>query len=96
MSLKIAHNIKEVNGKVVINDIAKNLLIKRARLVAGASNKLVVLRNLMGNYSNKNYILVYCQTDKKIDNEIELQMNLMVVKKDKLEEYVKYFGMNLV
>ena len=67
LSLKIAHNIKEVNGKVVINDIAKNLLIKRARLVAGASNKLVVLRNLMGNYSNKNYILVYCGATKTTD-----------------------------
>lgn len=67
LSLKIAQNIKEVNGKVVINDIAKNLLIKRARLVAGASNKLNVLRNLMGQYSNKNYILVYCGATKTTD-----------------------------
>ena len=43
------------------------MLIKRARLVAGASNKLVVLRNLMGNYSNKNYILVYCGATKTTD-----------------------------
>ena len=67
LSLKIAQNIKEVNGKVVINDIAKKLLIKRARLVAGASNKLNVLRNLMGQYSNKNYILVYCGATKTTD-----------------------------
>lgn len=67
LTLKIAQNIKEVNGKVVINDIAKNLLIKRARLVAGASNKLNVLRNLMGQYSNKNYILVYCGATKTTD-----------------------------
>ena len=67
LSLKIAQNIKEVNGKVVINDIAKNLLIKRARLVAGASNKLNVLRNLMGQYSNKNYILVYGGATKTTD-----------------------------
>ena len=67
LSLKIAHNIKEVNGKVIINDIAKNLLIKRARLVAGASNKLNVLRSLMGQYSNKNYILVYCGATKTTD-----------------------------
>ena len=48
-------------------DIAKNLLIKRARLVAGASNKLNVLRSLMGQYSNKNYILVYCGATKTTD-----------------------------
>ena len=60
LSLKIAQNLKEVNGKVVINEIAKNLLIKRARKVAGASDKLSVLRQLMPNYKNKNYILIYC------------------------------------
>ncbi|MDD4623794.1 MAG: DEAD/DEAH box helicase family protein [Bacilli bacterium] len=67
LSLKIAQNIKEEKGKVIINDIAKNLLIKRSRLVAGASNKLVLLRNLMNNYQNKNYILVYCGATKTID-----------------------------
>ncbi len=67
LSLRIAQNIREVSGKIIINDIAKNLLIKRARLVAGASNKLVVLRNLMSQYFNKNYILVYCGATKTID-----------------------------
>lgn len=67
LSLKIAQNIKEENGKLIINDIAKNLLIKRARLVAGASNKLNLLRNLMQNYKDKNYILVYCGATKTLD-----------------------------
>lgn len=67
LSLKIAQNIKEENGKLIINDIAKNLLIKRARLVAGASNKLNLLRNLMQNYKDKNYILVYCGAAKTLD-----------------------------
>ena len=67
LSLKIAQNIKEENGKTILNDIAKNLLIKRARLVAGASNKLVLLRNLMAGYKDKNYILVYCGATKTID-----------------------------
>lgn len=60
LSLKIAQNIKEENGKVIINDFVKNLLIKRAKIIAGASNKLSLLRNLMGRYKDKNYILVYC------------------------------------
>lgn len=67
LSLKIAQNIKEINGKVILNDIAKNLLIKRSRLVAGASNKLVALRKIMGQYTNKNYILVYCGATKTTD-----------------------------
>lgn len=67
LSLKIAQNLKEENGKLIINDFAKNLLIKRARLVAGASNKLVLLRQLMSGYKDSNYILVYCGATKTID-----------------------------
>ena len=67
LSLKIAQNLKEENGKLIINDFAKNLLIKRARLVAGASNKLVLLRQLMSSYKDSNYILVYCGATKTID-----------------------------
>lgn len=67
LSYKIAQNIIEENGKPILNDIAKNLLIKRARLVAGASNKLTLLRNLMSKYKTENYILVYCGATKTID-----------------------------
>lgn len=69
LSLRIAQNIKEENGKVIINDFAKSLLIKRARIVAGANNKLVVLRKLMENYKNDKFILVYCGAAKTIDDE---------------------------
>lgn len=69
LSVKIAQNIKEENGKVIINDFAKNLLIKRSRLVAAASNKLFELRNLLNNYTNKNYILIYCGAAKTIDDD---------------------------
>lgn len=69
LSTKIAQNIKEENGKVILNDFAKNLLIKRARLVAAASNKLLELRNLLGNYVNKNYILIYCGAAKTTDDD---------------------------
>ncbi|MDD3453633.1 MAG: DEAD/DEAH box helicase family protein [Bacilli bacterium] len=74
LSLKIAQNIKEEKGKIIINDIAKNLLMKRSRLVAGASNKLVLLRNLMNNYQNKNFILVYCGATKSIDESDESEI----------------------
>ena len=71
ISLKIAQNIKEENGKIIINDIVKNLLIKRSRLVAGATNKLELLRFLMKTYNEKNYILVYCGATKVNDDDNE-------------------------
>ena len=69
LSTKIAQNIKEENGKIIINDFAKNLLIKRARLIASASNKLLELRSLLSDYQDKNFILVYCGAAKTIDDD---------------------------
>lgn len=69
LSTKIAQNIREENGKVILNDFAKNLLIKRARLVAAASNKLLELRSLLANYTDKNYILIYCGAAKTTDDD---------------------------
>ena len=60
LSLRIAQNIKEENGKIIINELVKNLLIKRSKIVAGARNKLNLLRTLMREYKDKNNILVYC------------------------------------
>lgn len=67
LSTKIAQNIKEENGKVIVNEFAKKLLIKRSRLVAGASEKLTVLRNLMSDYKNKNNMLIYCGATSTLD-----------------------------
>lgn len=55
---KSIHPNKE--GKIQLNEYAKMLLIKRARIVAGAANKIGVLRNLIEDYKNDNQILVYC------------------------------------
>lgn len=60
-TVKIKNNIhKDKKGKIKLNEYAKMLLIKRARVVAGASEKISVLRELMENYKDKNQILVYC------------------------------------
>lgn len=76
LSLKIAQNIREENGKIIINEIAKYLLIKRSKIVAGAKNKLNLLKTLMKDYINKNNILVYCgatnvQEDGKTERQID-------------------------
>lgn len=48
------------DGKLNISDYAKMLLIKRARVVAGASEKIIKLKEIMENFKNDNQILVYC------------------------------------
>lgn len=58
---KIKNNIHvDKNGIVKLNDYVKMLLIKRARIVAGAKEKIGILRHLMEDYQNDNQILVYC------------------------------------
>lgn len=51
---------KKKNGKVVLSTRAERLLLKRARLVAGAQQKLIKLKEEISKYSQDNHILVYC------------------------------------
>ena len=61
LTAKINRNVhKDKDGKIQLNDYAKMLLIKRARIVAGAEGKLDTLKELMADYQNDNQILVYC------------------------------------
>lgn len=43
-----------------IPEAAKPYLLKRAKLIAGAENKLAALREKIKDYKNDNHILVYC------------------------------------
>lgn len=61
LTAKIRKNIHaDKNGRVILSEYAKMLLIKRARIVAGAAEKLATLRHLMEDYKDENQILVYC------------------------------------
>lgn len=51
---------KDKQGKVTITEKGKRLLLSRARLVAGAIEKLNALKSLMGKYKDDSHILVYC------------------------------------
>ena len=55
------------NGKYSITEFGKKLLIERARIVAGASNKVTRLRELMEDYKNDSHILIYCGAAKSYD-----------------------------
>jgi len=52
----------------------ENLLIKRARLVATASNKLSLLRSLMRSRRNLKHVLVYCGDGRVEESESEEEM----------------------
>jgi superfamily II DNA or RNA helicase len=52
--LKRKKNSKELPQKV------KYLALQRSRLIAGADNKLIKLREIMNKYKNRRHILVYC------------------------------------
>jgi len=61
LTAKIRRNVHaDKHGKVVLSEYAKMLLIKRARLVSGATEKISVLRELMQDYKHDNHMLVYC------------------------------------
>ena len=61
LTAKIRKNVHpDKRGKVVLREYAKMLLIKRARLVSGAVEKIDVLRRLMQDYKDDNHMLVYC------------------------------------
>lgn len=55
------------NGAYEITEYGKKLLIERARLVAGASSKVELLRTLMEDYKHETHILVYCGATKSFD-----------------------------
>ena len=48
------------NGKITVSESGKQLLFKRSRLIAGAEDKLDMLRKQLLGYKNHKHILVYC------------------------------------
>ena len=52
--------VKSKDKKTTLSEYAKMLLIKRARLVAAASEKIVKLKQEIRPYINDSHILVYC------------------------------------
>ena len=57
---QLAKAIRKKNGKVVLTEHAKQLLIKRARIIAGAKGKLPELQKQIARFVDDKYILVYC------------------------------------
>lgn len=51
---------QQKNGKLKITEKGKTLMLERSRVVAGARQKLSLLKTLMSKYKNDTHILVYC------------------------------------
>lgn len=61
LTAKIRRSVhQDKAGKVILNEYAKMLLIKRARIVAGAVEKISTLKALLEKYKEDNQILIYC------------------------------------
>ena len=58
---------KSKTGKLEITELGKKLLIERARIVAGAFNKVDLLKSLMQDYRDDTHILVYCGAARNSD-----------------------------
>lgn len=63
--------IKGKNGKYKLNKYGEILALKRARIVAGASEKLVALREKIQPYIHDNNILVYCGATNVLDENAD-------------------------
>lgn len=84
ISKKISKFIIKKDKKIKLTDAAKSLLIKRARLVAGARNKLDKLREIMKYKQQSKYNLIYCgatyiegETDEDEVRQIEAVTNIL-------------------
>lgn len=60
LTLEIGKCLTTKNGKTVLNEKGKRLAIKRARVVAGAKNKIGSLEKKIRPYVRDKHILVYC------------------------------------
>ncbi len=57
---QLATGISKKGGKIVLSEYAKQILIKRSRVIAGARGKLPELRAQMETYKDDRHLLVYC------------------------------------
>ncbi len=61
--------IKTKNGKLKLSEKGKKLALKRARIVAGAINKITLLKHEILPYINDKHILIYCGAAKILEQD---------------------------
>ncbi len=63
--------IKGKDGKIALSEKGKKIALKRARLVAGAQDKITKLEEYILPYKNDQHILVYCGATKLLETNQE-------------------------
>ena len=63
--------MKGKNGKIKLSENGKRIALRRARLVAGAVNKIAALEEAITPYKNDKHLLVYCGATRVLDPEKE-------------------------
>ena len=88
--------IKKRNGKTALNEKGKRLVLQRARVVAGAVEKVERLRDLMEVYKNDTNMLIYCGATHLLEqdtDEIEVDEDIRQI--DYISRMLNFnFGMN--
>ena len=70
LSREIAKNMRiDKDGKRSMNEKAKKLAIKRARIIAGAEEKKTVLLEKLEKYKKDKHILIYCGATKSMEED---------------------------
>ncbi len=80
--------IFDKNGKPKLTEYVKSLMISRARIVAGAQNKIQLLLKYMEKYKEDKHILVYCGSTKTEDKELQEECR-------QIDLITKYLSKNL-
>ena len=76
LTKKMMSCLIKVNGKLTLNELGKRLAIKRARVVAGAVDKINKLRDLIENgYKDKKHMLVYCGATRLVEQDGEVPIH---------------------
>ena len=60
------------HGRLEITELGKKLLIERSRIVAGAINKIDLLKELIMERKNETHILVYCGATRNYDYSLDV------------------------
>jgi len=70
LSFEMVHNlIKGKDGKLKLSKYGEILALKRARIVAGASEKISMLREKILPYRKESFLLVYCGATKVLNDD---------------------------
>ena len=60
ITAQIAQAVRKKKGKIVFSEYAKQLLMRRARIIAGAKGKIPELKRQMEPHINEKHLLIYC------------------------------------